>query len=76
MIYGILIFRGRINGIKGAVNSIEYVKALYLEVNNEEVYRGGALMDRLDEFLSKYGFKRVLTKMTEYRWGDALYIKC
>jgi hypothetical protein len=61
--------------LKGATTAIEYVKALYLEVNNEEVYRGGALMDELDEFLSKYKFKRVITKMTEYGWGDALYIK-
>ena len=61
--------------LKGATTAIKYVKALYLEVNNEEVYRGGALMDELDEFLSKYNFKRVITKMTEYGWGDALYIK-
>jgi FkbM family methyltransferase len=61
--------------LKGAIKSIEYVKALYLEVNIEEVYKGAALMSDLDDFLSKYNFKRVVTKMTGYGWGDALYIK-
>jgi hypothetical protein len=61
--------------LKGAMKSIEYVKALYLEVNIEEVYKGAALMSDLDDFLSKYNFKRVVTKMTGYGWGDALYIK-
>jgi FkbM family methyltransferase len=61
--------------LKGAKKAIEYAKVLYLEVNSEEVYKGCALMTELDDFLSKYNFKRVSTKMTEYGWGDALYIK-
>jgi hypothetical protein len=33
------------------------------------------LVSEIDEYLSKYGFKRVETSMTEFEWGDALYIK-
>jgi FkbM family methyltransferase len=61
--------------LRGAGKAIEYAKALYLEVNTEEVYKGGCLISEIDEYLSAYKFKRVLTKMTEYGWGDALYVK-
>lgn len=60
--------------LKGAINSIKYAKALYLEVNVEELYKNGALMNEIDEFLSKYNFKRVITNITQHGWGDALYI--
>jgi hypothetical protein len=61
--------------IKGGEHAILNADALYLEVNTEEVYKGCALMNELDEYLAKYGFKRINTKITEYGWGDALYIK-
>lgn len=61
--------------LKGATKVIENVKVLYLEVNTEEVYKGCALISEIDEYLGNYEFKRVITKMTEYGWGDALYIK-
>jgi len=61
--------------LKGANTAIKYAKAIYLEVNTEEVYKGCALIGDLDNFLDKHNFKRVITKMTEYGWGDALYIK-
>ena len=60
--------------LKGASQSLKYAKALYLEVNEKELYKNCALIDELDTFLSTYNFKRVLTKMTVHGWGDALYI--
>ena len=32
-------------------------------------------MSEIDAFLSDYGFKRIITELTQYGWGDALYIK-
>ena len=61
--------------LKGSKSAINYANAIYLEVNEEEVYKGCALISEIDEYLAKYNFKRVLTKMTEFHWGDALYIK-
>ena len=55
--------------LKGAVQSIQHAKALYLEVNENELYKGGALIGEIDEFLSHYKFKRVLTRMTHHGWG-------
>ena len=61
--------------LKGASKSLQYVKALYLEVNEKELYKNCALVEEIDEFLSKHNFKRVLTKFTQHGWGDALYLK-
>jgi len=60
--------------LKGATKSIKYAKALYLEVNVEELYVKCGLIYEIDEFLSKYNFKRVLTNITNKGWGDVLYI--
>ena len=61
--------------LKGATESIKYAKVLYLEVNEKELYKKCGLINDIDIFLSKYNFKRVLTKMTSHGWGDALYIR-
>jgi len=60
--------------LKGATKSIKYAKAIYLEVNEKELYKNCGLVTEVDAFLSQYNFKRVLTSMTCYGWGDALYI--
>ena len=61
--------------LKGASESLKYTKAIYLEVNIDEVYKGCGKMNEIDEYLAKYNFVRVLTYITTHGWGDALYIK-
>jgi FkbM family methyltransferase len=60
--------------LKGATQSIKYAKAIYLEVNEKELYKGCGLIAEIDAFLLQYNFKRVLTNITQHGWGDALYI--
>jgi hypothetical protein len=60
--------------LKGATQSIQYAKAIYLEVNAKELYKGCGLIGEIDAFLSTYRFTRVLTNMTSHGWGDALYV--
>jgi FkbM family methyltransferase len=60
--------------LKGAIQSIRHAKVIYLEVNEKELYKGCGLLPEIDAFLDTYHFKRVLTYMTQYGWGDALYI--
>ena len=60
--------------LKGATESLKYAKAVYLEVNEKELYKNCALIPELDSFLKTFKFKRVLTQMTPHGWGDALYI--
>lgn len=61
--------------LTGATESLAHAKALYLEVNINELYENCALIAQLDTFLTPHGFKRVKTHMTQHGWGDALYIK-
>jgi FkbM family methyltransferase len=61
--------------LKGAENILQNIKYIYTEVNDEELYIGCALIKQLDEYLNSKGFERILTKMTDFKWGDALYIK-
>jgi FkbM family methyltransferase len=60
--------------LKGATQSIKYAKAIYLEVNERELYKNCGLIDDIDAFLLQYKFKRFLTNITSHGWGDALYI--
>ena len=60
--------------LKGATQSIKYAKAIYLEVNEKELYKNCGLITEIDTFLSNYNFKRVLTNITQHGWGDALYV--
>jgi FkbM family methyltransferase len=61
--------------LKGATNSLRYAKVLYLEVNTEDVYKGCAKLNELDEYLGMRGFRRILTKTVREGWGDAMYIR-
>jgi FkbM family methyltransferase len=60
--------------LKGSIQSIQHAKAIYLEVNEKELYKGCGLIGEIDAFLSTFHFKRVMTNMTPHGWGDALYI--
>ena len=61
--------------LKGAGDLIKSASAIYLEVNEKELYKGCGLIGEIDAFLSEYGFSRVATEMTVHGWGDALYIR-
>ena len=61
--------------LKGATKYINHAKAIYLEVNEKELYKNCGLIGEIDTFLKGYNFKRVITYMTPHGWGDALYIR-
>ena len=61
-----------LRGMEEYLNKIDYI---YTEVNSDYVYKGCALVTDLDEYLKLFGFNRVDTVWTEYKWGDAFYIK-
>jgi FkbM family methyltransferase len=67
-----------LNVLKGFGNLFDKfrnIKAIYTEVNVEEVYKGAALLPEMDVYLNSLGFNRMITKITEYNWGDALYVR-
>ena len=61
--------------LKGFSEGLKDIKYIYTEINTGEVYKNCAKVDELDEFLAQYNFERKETHLTEYEWGDALYIK-
>jgi hypothetical protein len=61
--------------MRGAMNTLDKIDYIISEVNKEELYENCVRVDRLDNFLSKFGFKRVETNWEGVTWGDALYIK-
>lgn len=64
-----------LKALKGMESYLKYVKYIYTEVNTDYVYEGCTLMSELDDFLGNHGFIRMETEMTEFKWGDAFYIK-
>lgn len=66
-----------LKALKGFGNIFEItdIKAVYSEINFEEVYKGCALANQLDDFLGAKGFHRVLTSGEVDAWQDALYVK-
>ena len=61
-----------LKGMGELLNNFDY---LYLEVNMEELYKDCNMVEEIDEYVAKFGFKRVEIRMTEYKWGDAFYMK-
>ena len=61
--------------LKGMANLLNYFEYLYLEINTAETYKNCALVNEIDEYVKKYHFFRVETKMASSCWGDAFYCK-
>jgi|TARA_Y100000389_G_scaffold92538_1_gene89261 FkbM family methyltransferase len=63
-----------LKGSKKLLNQINYI---ITEVNRTEQYKGCALIDEIDEYLSRFGFLRMETEWWggDADWGDAFYIK-
>jgi FkbM family methyltransferase len=61
--------------LKGMRKMLEKVNFAYLEVNNDHLYRGGALIKDIDDYLERFNIVRVETKWSgDTGWGDAFYI--
>jgi len=64
-----------LKALKGMDEYLHSVDYLYTEVNSDYVYKDCALVCELDEYLKQFGLVRVETKWTDFKWGDAFYIK-
>jgi hypothetical protein len=75
VIFGIFDIQGaELLALKGATESLKHAQVLYLEVNEEYLYKNCGLIGEIDEFVAKFGFRRVMTNMTGQKWGDAIYV--
>lgn len=65
-----------LNVLQGMGNLIRQFKSVYLEVNKEELYKGCALIDSIDLFMTANGLRRVETLWVgNTGWGDSLYVR-
>jgi FkbM family methyltransferase len=65
-----------IEALRGAADLLPHIAAINLEVNFEELYKGCAQVDELDDFLAVQGFRRVATTCPHHMsWGDGFYVR-
>lgn len=64
-----------LKALKGMEEYLHNVHYLYTEVNSDYVYKDCALVSELDEYLRQFGLIRIQTTWTDFKWGDAFYIK-
>lgn len=62
--------------LQGLGRYVDQMKGIYLEINKDELYRGCALIDSIDLFLTAHRFRRVETHWAgNTGWGDCFAIK-
>lgn len=65
-----------LNVLRGMGNLIRQFQWVYLEVNQQPLYVGCALIDSIDLFMTANGLRRVETKWCgNTGWGDSLYVR-
>ena len=74
-LWNLVIQGSELLALKGGVKSIEHVDVIITKIFLKELYSGCNLLNISDDVLIKYGFNRVLTELTPYGWGEAVYIK-
>jgi FkbM family methyltransferase len=60
--------------LKGGLDAFKHVDILYIEVNKEEMYKGCELVDKVEDLIAPFGFKKVLD-VTGPHCGDVVYIR-
>lgn len=61
--------------LKGGQKTLNNILALSTEVNIIELYEGCVMLPELDAFLKDAGFRQAELSITDFGWGDALYLK-
>ena len=61
--------------LRGFGDLLRGIPLIYTEVSTAPLYRNAPLIGDIDEYLARYGLRRVLTQMTRWDWGDALYAR-
>jgi FkbM family methyltransferase len=59
----------------GDILKSESIRAVYSEVNLEELYIGASNIKELISFLKEFNFEMKLCEVTPQKWGDALFLR-
>lgn len=58
--------------LKGAVNSLNFINEMNIDVH-AKLYKGGAVLEEIDDFLLSKGFQRGKVTWGGQTWGNARY---
>lgn len=61
--------------LKSFGDMLKKIEFIYTEINTNSIYQKCPLINEIDNYLNNFDFKRVETNLTEFEWGDALYVK-
>lgn len=64
-----------LRALKSMEEYLHKVDYIYTEVNSDQVYKNCDVVTDIDEYLKQFGFERELTYWTDWKWGDAFYMK-
>jgi len=64
-----------LEALKGATRTLAGVQWIYTEISIEELYEGQPLEDEITDWLSARGFTQTFRALTDYGWGDCLYVR-
>jgi len=64
-----------LEALESAGEMIGFADCIYVEVNEQELYKGCALLPQLKAFLMTKGFQMIGKRMTEQGWGDAIFCR-
>lgn len=60
---------------KGFGDYLNQIDIIIAEVNRNEVYKGCAMIDDIDVYLSQYGLRQASVYWQSASWGDAVYVR-
>ncbi len=61
--------------LQGAVKTLSQIKFAMIELSDEELYKGGALMTDVETFMELQGFSLVHLFINHYNWGDGFFVR-
>lgn len=61
--------------LRGMGEMLRTFRWAYIEVNERELYKGCPLVGELDQFMVMNGFLGAEVRMTNFGWGDKLYVR-
>lgn len=64
-----------LHALRGMESILGGLVGIYMEVNEEELYKGCGLLPEVITFLEKQGFELKEKCMTKWGWGDALFMR-
>jgi FkbM family methyltransferase len=64
-----------LKALKGMEDYLHNVDYIYTEVNSDQVYKDCTIVTELDEYLKQFGLVRIETRWTDFKWGDAFYMR-